>query len=76
MTSWMQILTPEETEQYRAELLRSYRSPRSSISSPTDEEAIKYLERNTIESLIEQWRSSIRNPLNSIDDYLLKPLPN
>ncbi len=75
MTSWMQVLTPEEAEQYRAKLLRSDLS-RNSISNPTDEEMRKYLERNTLQTLIKQDGSSVRNPLNRIDDYLLKTPPN
>jgi len=71
MTSWMQILTTEEAEQYRTGLLKSHQQP-CSTSSPSDEEAIRYLERNRTQRHIEQLRSSVRSPLSGIDDYLLR----
>ena len=75
MTSWMQVLTPEEAKEFRESLLRSYQHP-CQISNPTDEEMRKYLERNTLQTLIKQEGSSVRNPLNRINDYLLKTSPN
>ena len=75
MTLWMRVLTPEETEQYRQELLRSYQHP-CQISNPTNEEMRKYLERNNLQAILKQFSSSVNNPLNRIDDCLLKTSPN
>ncbi len=58
-------------EQYRIELLKSCYSYHS-ISSPTDEEARRYLERNKLQTLIKRESSPVRNSFNRIEDCLSK----